>query len=143
MKKEMKNLENRRDFLRRSAAALGGLGFLMVAGKSSVVNEAKAHEHEDCRGTCTAVCIDNCGLGCKADGHKPAIITPNGCDGTCAATCTASEASANVNGARNACYFSCSGGCDRRCGTSACEGSCQDGCLTGCWNHCKGSGNRD
>ena len=88
MKDETNKLEKRRDFLRRSIATVGGLAFLMVAGKNSVANETKVYGPRDCRGTCTAICQQNCGLGCKADGHKPAVIAPNGCEGGCEGSCS-------------------------------------------------------
>ena len=82
MKKEMNNLKNRRDFLRRSAAAVGGLAFLMVAGKSKADSSLSLPAYDEsgrrlcsscavecsgyCSGKCLGVCNDDCTHSCMA-----------------------------------------------------------------------------
>ena len=65
----MKNLENRRDFLRRSTAAVAGLGFLMVAGKTPSAAMTNAtpngcNGNGGCFNSCKGDCHNSCGVSC-------------------------------------------------------------------------------
>ena len=76
MKKEMNNLENRRDFLRRSAAAVSGLAFLMVAGKTAsaaMINTTPSGCNYcalDCTGGCGNDCTNTCAGTCHGQGQS-------------------------------------------------------------------------
>ena len=138
---ENERKENRREFLKRSAATLGGVPFLFVAGKKTSA-EAFGAEPEVgnpyagcffCGGKCSLSCGD-CTSACTS---KCKIVCGD-CTVSCGYGC-GTELS-NASGPRSCgdCLGSCKGGCKTGCNTG-CNTSCKNSCKGNCSESCSGS----